>query len=64
MTKAKRPTRSDPKISKAVPAEMRLAPETALGGTWLDQRLKALYETVIYEPMPEEMLRLLTPRKH
>ncbi len=43
---------------------MRLEREAELGGTWLDQRLKALYEPVIHEPLPEEMLRLLEPRKH
>lgn len=64
MTNAKKPTKSGPKASEAAPAEMRLEGEAALGGTWLDQRLKALYEPVIHEPLPEEMLHLLEPRKH
>lgn len=62
MTNAKKPTKSGPKASE--PAASRLERGAALGSTWLDQRLKALYEPVLHEPLPEEMLRLLEPRKH
>ncbi len=64
MTNAKKPTKSGPKASETAPAAPRLERDAALGSTWLDQRLKALYEPVLYEPLPEEMLRLLEPRKH
>ncbi|HEX2113211.1 MAG TPA: NepR family anti-sigma factor [Alphaproteobacteria bacterium] len=30
---------------------------------WLDGRLKAMYDTVLNEPLPEEILKLLNPPK-
>lgn len=64
MTKAKKSDESVPNVPPTSPAKMHLEHGWGLGGTWLDQRLKALYEPVIHEPLPEEMLRLPEPRKH
>jgi hypothetical protein len=33
------------------------------GGVWLERRLKALYESVLSEPLPEDMRRLIMPTK-
>ena len=33
------------------------------GGVWLERRLKALYESVLSEPLPEDMRRLITHTK-
>lgn len=64
MTKPKKPGKSEAKATHPASSDVRLGSDLPLGGTWLDQRLKVLYEPVIHEPLPEEMLRLLQPRKH
>lgn len=51
--KATHPASSDAPLGTAVP----------LSAAWIDQRLQALYGSVLDEPLPEEMLRLLQPGK-
>jgi hypothetical protein len=33
------------------------------GGAWLERRLKALYESVLSEPLPDDMRKLIMPPK-
>lgn len=33
------------------------------GGAWLERRLKSLYESVINEPLPDDIRRLLESQK-
>ena len=32
--------------------------------TWLDQRVRALYQSVLEEPLPEDMIRRLKRQTH
>lgn len=64
MTKPKSTLKSTRKTESPGSAADRRDEESPLGGTWIDQRLKALYEPVLSEPLPEDLLRLLEPRKH
>jgi len=58
-----RSTDSQPKPKRAPPRGQNHRESDAYE-TWLDHRLKSLYEPILEAPLPEDMLKLLRARKN
>lgn len=54
-------TNHEPKPKRAT--QRGHGPQESDYDTWLDHRLKSLYEPILEAPLPEDMLKLLRSRK-